>query len=468
MGEDDPVNPFRPPEWAALDFLQELADTGMQLKQLHEVRKLIAETVLEDKAYYAGMDIPVCRPKDPRIIDQNEKKLKRTVLPNSIAFENLAMYCYRLPRPVNPFNCPTSVMADFIRTIYISGRFGKRTSKSATTYSLSNSAKSTVGTLDAYHCFRWENGKGKGLADSDEVRRVLRAEEAVTRNLLFLPGFDEKEKKLVLDATPDYKYYKYVLSAADPSDFWRERVVFEILEDTFDDDEFSENMDLSEAAAILGVTPEMVYSNFCKLVLPVKTLPKTFTEQQECGAADGKADDIDAFWSEYHVHQTLESVRDRQMSLATGAFEIGARYSQFKKKVGRIREKEQRRRGAAQAAPRQSALEKQVQKESRETAGLSDYERNRLKNIQERLAMFQKLGFNDLKDKLTGSKEGEKKEKVTTASKVEARERSRRIQEKGAKGGKNTILSDIGATMGEQNEIQNKAVPCLSFHFHKL
>ena len=27
---------------------------------------MIAETVLEDKAYYASMDIPVCRPKDPR------------------------------------------------------------------------------------------------------------------------------------------------------------------------------------------------------------------------------------------------------------------------------------------------------------------------------------------------------------------------------------------------------------------
>ena len=62
-----------------------------------------------------------------------------------------------------------------------------------------------------------------------------------------------------LDATPDYKYYKYVLSAADPGDFWRERVVFEILEDTFDDDEFTENMEMSEAAALLGVTPEMVY-----------------------------------------------------------------------------------------------------------------------------------------------------------------------------------------------------------------
>lgn len=62
--------------------------------------------------------------------------------------------------------------------------------------------------------------------------------------------------------------------------------------------------------------------------------------------------------------------------------------------------------------------------------------------------MFQKLGFGELKDKLTG-KDGEKKEKAaSTASKVEARERSRRIQEKGAKGGKNNILSDIGATMG--------------------
>ena len=27
---------------------------------------MLAETLLEDKAYYASMDIPVCRPKDPR------------------------------------------------------------------------------------------------------------------------------------------------------------------------------------------------------------------------------------------------------------------------------------------------------------------------------------------------------------------------------------------------------------------
>ena len=106
-------------------------------------------------------------------------------------------------------------------------------------------------------------------------------------------------------------------------------------------------------------------------------MPKTFTEQQECGAAtDGKAADIDAFWGEYHVHQTLESVRDRQMSVATGAFEVGARYSLFKKKVGRIREKEQRKsRGGG--GPKQSALEKQVQREAKDTAGMSDYEKNR-------------------------------------------------------------------------------------------
>ena len=367
MGEDDVVNPFRPPEWSALDYLQELADTGMQLNELQEVRKMFADTVLEDKAYYASMDIPVCRPKDPRIIGQKEKQLKRIILP-SIVVDNLAMYCHRLPQPVNPFTCPTSVMADFIRTIYISGRFGKRTNKSGNTFTLSNTAKSTVATIDAYHCFRWENGKGKSLADAEEVRRVLRAEEAVTRNLLFLPDFDEKEKKLVLDATPDYKYYKYVLSAADPSDFWRERVVFEILEDTFDDnDEFSENMDMSEAAAILGVSPEMVYSNFCKLVLPVRTLPKTFTEQQELDAkaadaaeSEQQQDKEEAFWGEYHVQQTLESVRERKMSVATGAFEVGARYREFRRRVGRIRAKEERRRGAGQSTNKQSALEKQV------------------------------------------------------------------------------------------------------------
>ena len=40
LDEEEVVNPFRPPDWAALDYLQDLADTGMQLNELHEVRKL--------------------------------------------------------------------------------------------------------------------------------------------------------------------------------------------------------------------------------------------------------------------------------------------------------------------------------------------------------------------------------------------------------------------------------------------
>ena len=37
LDEEEVVNPFRPPDWAALDYLQDLADTGMQLNELHEV-----------------------------------------------------------------------------------------------------------------------------------------------------------------------------------------------------------------------------------------------------------------------------------------------------------------------------------------------------------------------------------------------------------------------------------------------
>ena len=39
LDEEEVVNPFRPPDWAALDYLQDLADTGMQLNELHEVRR---------------------------------------------------------------------------------------------------------------------------------------------------------------------------------------------------------------------------------------------------------------------------------------------------------------------------------------------------------------------------------------------------------------------------------------------
>ena len=53
---------------------------------------MLAETVLEDKAYYASMDIPVCRPKDPRYgwnTRQNFKSYYRTQ-PRS------TKYCFKI------------------------------------------------------------------------------------------------------------------------------------------------------------------------------------------------------------------------------------------------------------------------------------------------------------------------------------------------------------------------------------
>ena len=48
---------------------------------------MLAETLLEDKAYYASMDIPVCRPKDPRY---GRNQLMHRIPSKAIIARNLA------------------------------------------------------------------------------------------------------------------------------------------------------------------------------------------------------------------------------------------------------------------------------------------------------------------------------------------------------------------------------------------
>jgi hypothetical protein len=77
---------------------------------------------------------------------------------------------------------------------------------------------------------------------------------------------------------------------------------------------------------------------------------------------------------------------------------------------------------------------------------MSEYEQIRLKNIQDRLAMFQKLGFNSMKDQL----KGEKKERKEHTSRVyESREKSKRIRSKETQTDKKSVLADSGTYVGD-------------------
>ena len=73
-------------------------------------------------------------------------------------------------------------------------------------------------------------------------------------------------------------------------------------------------------------------------------------------------------------------------------------------------------------------MEKQVSAADK-TDGMSEYERIRLKNIEERLAMFKALNFGDFKPEKKEAKSEAKEKEV-----VQSRERSKRIKNKEVQG----------------------------------
>lgn len=86
-----------------------------------------------------------------------------------------------------------------------------------------------------------------------------------------------------------------------------------------------------------------------------------------------------------------------------------------------------------EAQPKKNELEKQTKMlESDEQKSASDYEKIRLKNIQERLAMFKSLNFGELKHKLAPKK-------VNNKVDYGSREKSSRIKDKAAQKDYNSV-----------------------------
>ncbi len=202
------------------------------------------------------------------------------------------------------------------------------------------------------------SNNGASLLNDDEIQKVLRVEKAIAENLLSVKDCTEAELADILELTPDFKYYKYVKTAS-AWDFWRERFVFEVLEDVFNDDEFTNSMDLSVAARMLGVTPEMVYNNLCRTILPVDQLPMVYSEFAETNPGKNNPD---AFWRKVHVRYALDKVRNREGSAEEGAYDVGACLKAFCDKVGPLKKKEEKKKKkeAAKPKPKVTALEKQV------------------------------------------------------------------------------------------------------------
>ncbi len=143
---------------------------------------------------------------------------------------------------------------------------------------------------------------------------------------------------------------------------------------------------------------------------------------------EGKSEEeAELFWQLFHVEDILEMARKQKMTLAEGAFEIGAGLAEFHQHVGEVQEKEVKEK---KVVPKLNSLEKQIKSgekaEKQEGKGLSEYEQIRMRNIRDRLELFNSLDFGMLKT-------GLKKEKAKTGGPKDAlptREKSRRIKDK--------------------------------------
>jgi hypothetical protein len=99
------------------------------------------------------------------------------------------------------------------------------------------------------------------------------------------------------------------------------------------------------------------------------------------------------FWSRQpEVVKIIRAVKSQGISVAEGAFQLGAAVEDLKHRVGQIdppKPKAEVKKVAAK--PKLNSLEKEIK--FYEDEGLSDYEKIRLKNIQERFALFNQARF---------------------------------------------------------------------------
>ena len=89
---------------------------------------------------------------------------------------------------------------------------------------------------------------------------------------------------------------------------------------------------IGEASSVLGVTNEMILTNFTDLVIP-----KQHTMLEFMDSPTGHNPEL--FWSEFHVTEAVENAKYQEISLGAGAFELGVALAEFTDKVGPLKEK---------------------------------------------------------------------------------------------------------------------------------
>ena len=97
----------------------------------------------------------------------------------------------------------------------------------------------------------------------------------------------------------------------------------------------------------------------------------------------------DVFWSEIpEVARTMSEVRHRKISVAEGAFQLGVSVANLIDRVGPLDPPPPEVKKVPKVVkPKQNPLEKMCQ----DDGDMSEYDRIRQRNIQERLALYNKV-----------------------------------------------------------------------------
>lgn len=396
------LDPFHPTGDAIAAFLQFLRNYGLfSNTHLTKAKRMILDTASlapEDKrTLMKTLMLPKKCAVDKGEAKKNQRIISKYVMYTTRALDPFVAFCHGLQPPVNPFTCDIKIIKDYLR------RF-----RSQFLLNQSNVLDGFIQNLKKYH--RNKND----LKELHEIQSLSQCFQGLTLGLLSWKDITEEQSKIVLDFTPDYNYEKYVKKHENSDDFWRERIVFQAMETIFDEDTKTspENTQavLYEKATKLGVSPEMMVANFSKMAIPLESFPATM---QEFLAKNPDGD----FYDEYHVNKMIERVRDRKIPLNQACFDLGVAFRSFQAKVGPIKDKEDVEKVKSQA-PKKNALEKQLET-GQKTQEMSEYEAMRLRNIQERLALFKQLNFESFKP--------EPEKRVTKKKEVEVREKSQRV-----------------------------------------
>jgi len=291
------------------------------------------------------------------------------------------------------------------------------------------------------------------ILESKCFQDLMMAAESLDNRLIEPPGqlkrIDKEVEDLIKRVAPDVWYVKYktcdnvdlpvpdsnkrkkTARNAPKPEFWNHGLVRKILADVE-----SNILSAASAAWQLGVTTDMIHCAVQRGKQGIDELSTSLEAYVDQGFGTEKD-----FWNEENTQRLLEDLRNRVVSLDSVAFEIGISSVRLMKKVGHIKTvAELEAEKVAQRAQLRENLQKnsrasltpleiQIQIAEKASGNMSEYEKMRLKNMKERLELFNKLGMDGEKRKVKIKTNLPKKELKPRAELV-PREKSERIRMK--------------------------------------